>query len=658
MTEQTLQPIRRTSAPHRAVLAPTAVAILSLVFAAPAVADASSTIELKSLSLEDLMNIEVTSVSKTAAPLSAAPAAIYVITRDEILRSGARSIPDMLRLAPNLQVAQITSASFAITARGFNGSAASKLLVLIDGRSVYTPFYSGVSWDVQDVLPENIDRIEVISGPGATLWGPNAVNGVINIITRSTDDTAGASAVAGAGNLEQRASAQYIGRQGDSLTYRAYVDSFHYDHDVTATGENAMDAWRKTQGGFRMDWAGSQDRVTVQGDLYQGNEDEGPPPAKQVSGGNLLARWISTLAGGSALQVLTYFDYVAFSVPGSASDHLHTYDLEAQHSFAWGSKQSVVWGAGARAEMDDFQTALSSTQGVLVVSPQQRTLNVTDLFAQDTITLSQALRLVLGTKFEQDPYTGFEPLPSARLAWQLTEAQLLWLAVSRAVRAPSRVDRDFDEFAGPVQVIKGGDFQPERLVAYEVGYRAQPTPNTTLSISTFYNVYTDLRSVLPSTGGGLPISFANGMAGDTDGVEAWGTYRVNTWWRLTAGANWLHENLHFLPGASQIGGIALAGDDPSYQLSVGSAMDLARGWQWSMNLRRIAALPDPVSPAYTEADTRIGWSIQPALEISLTGFNLLHAHHLEFGTGSTPIQLGPTGAETGRSILLQLRSHF
>jgi iron complex outermembrane receptor protein len=418
-----------------------------------------------------------------------------------------------------------------------------------------------------------------------------------------------------------------------------------------------MDDWRKTQGGFRMDWAASQDRVTVQGDLYHGTEDQLTPPAEVVSGGNLLARWNHALAGGSALQVQTYADYVAFYVPGVASDYLHTYDLEAQHSFTWGSRQFVVWGAGERIETDDFRTVLSSTQGILV-SPQQRTLEVTDLFAQDTITLTHALRMVLGTKFEKDPYTGFEALPSIRLAWQLTDANLLWLAVSSAVRAPSRVDRDFEEFAGPVQVIRSGDFQPERLVAYEVGYRAQPTQNTSISISTFYNVYTDLRSVQPSPGGALPIKFANNMAGDTSGVEAWGTYRVNAWWRFTAGANWLHESLHFQPGASPIGGIALAGDDPSYQVSIGWAMDLVRNWQWSMNLRRIAALPDPASPAYTEVDTRIGWSILPTLEVSLAGFNLLHAHHLEFGTASTPIQLGATGVETGRSIFLQLRGHF
>ena len=230
--------------------------------------DALSTSSLKTLSIEDLMNLEVTSVSKRGEPLSDAAAAVYVITREEILNSGARSLPDILRLAPNLQVAQITSSSFAITARGFNGPAASKLLVLIDGRSVYTPYHSGVSWDVQDVLPEDIERIEVISGPGATLWGANAVNGVINIITRKAGETQDGSLRVGGGNLEQRGSVQYGGQAGSAVAYRAYVDSFHYGDDLTATGMNAQDAWQKSQGGFRLDWMPAGDLVTLQGDLY------------------------------------------------------------------------------------------------------------------------------------------------------------------------------------------------------------------------------------------------------------------------------------------------------------------------------------------------------------------------------------------------------
>jgi iron complex outermembrane recepter protein len=610
---------------------------------------------LKKLSIEELLNIEVTSVSKTAEPLSDAAAAVYVITRDDILRSGATSITDMLRLAPNLQVAQITASTFAITARGFNGPLASKLLVLIDGRSVYTPLYSGVLWDAQGVLPENIERIEVISGPGATLWGANAVNGVINITTRKSADTAGGSLELGGGNLEQRGSLQYGGRLSEELSYRAYVGSFRYGHDLTATGANAKDDWHKSQGGFRLDWTPPGDLMTLQGDLYGGSENKLTTPSQSISGRNLLARWNHDLTGGSALQIQAYYDHTAFSIPGVASDYLDTYDLDIQHSFSWGMRHGIVWGGGFRVQQDDAPTVLSSTQ-VFRFSPQRRTLNLGNIFVQDSISLTRTLKLVLGTKFEDDPYTGLQPLPSARLSWKVRESDLLWAAVSRAVRAPSRIDRDIFEVVGPVVFLRGGDFQPEKLIAYELGYRAQPSSNTSISISTFYNVYNDLRSAefLPDR----TIAFANRMEGDTYGVELWGNYRINTWWRLAAGANWLHKNLHFEPGSSGLGGLALAGDDPTYQLSARSAMDLARNWVLNLDLRHIGALPNPASPACTELDARIGWTVSPSVELSLTGSNLIHPHHLEFGTAAAPLQLGSTGVETGRSFFIESRWRF
>ncbi len=617
--------------------------------------DVGAVSSLKSLSIEELMKIEVTSVSKTAQPVSDAAAAIYVITREDILNSGATTIPDMLRLAPNLQVAQITASTFAITARGFNGPLASKLLVLVDGRSVYTPLYSGVLWDVQNVQPEDIEQIEVISGPGATLWGANAVNGVVNITTRKSADTQGGSLDLGGGNLEQRASLQYGGMVSPDISYRAYVDSYHHSHDITATGANAKDDWKQTQGGFRLDWTPSADRVTLQGDFYGGWENEFSPPAQTTSGANLLARWDHELSAGSALQIQTYYDYTAFSLPGVASDYLSTYDLDAQHSFSWGTRQSIVWGGGVRVEQDNSPTTLSSSQ-FLLISPQRRTLNLVNIFIQDSIPLTRTLKLILGTKVEDDPYTGLALLPSARLSWKVTDSDLLWTAVSRAVRAPSRIDRDTFEVVGPVVLLRGGDFQPEKLIAYELGYRARPSTNVSISISTFYNVYNDLRSAefLPDQS----IAFANRMDGDTYGVEIWGNYRVNAWWRLAAGANWLHKNLHFEPGSSAIGGVALAGNDPTHQVSVRSTMDLARDWVLDLDLRNIGTLPDPASPAYTELDARIGWTVSPSVDISLSGSNLLHPHHLEFGTTAAPLQLGSTGVEASRSLFIESRWRF
>jgi iron complex outermembrane receptor protein len=628
-----------------------------VVPAANAAADSDAVSALKRLSIEDLSNTEVTSVSKTAEPLSDAAAAVFVITREDILNSGARSLPEILRLAPNLQVAQITSSSFAISARGFNGTAASKLLVLIDGRSVYTPYHSGVSWDAQDVLPEDIERIEVISGPGATLWGANAVNGVINIITRNSADTLGGSASVGGGNLEQRASLQYGDRLGNASNVRAYVDAFRAEPNVTATGTDADDGWNKTQGGFRFDWTPDRDLVTLQGDFYQGSEERPPPPDEAISGDNVLARWNHALDGGAALQVQAYYDYTDFSRTGLESDDLSTYDVDVQHSFSWGDRQGIVWGGGVRTEQDNFPTVLSSTQ-LLLFSPQRRTLNYGNVFFQDSISLSQTVKLIVGTKYEHDAYTGGEPLPDARLSWKLSDSALLWAAASKAVRAPSRLDRDLAEELGPVMIIKGGDFQDEKLTAYELGFRSQPTTNSSVSISTFYNVYTDLRSVEYSPGGVLPAMFGNLMAGDTYGLEVWGNYQVNEWWRLSAGTNWLHEDLHFEPGSSGFGGTALAGDDPSYQVSLRSTMNIGSRWILNFDLRQIGALPSPVSPSYTELNAHLSWALSSAMTIDLTGSNLIHPQHLEFGTTAAPLQLGSTGVETGRSVFVDFKAKF
>jgi iron complex outermembrane recepter protein len=616
--------------------------------------EAGSVSSLKALSIEDLMKIEVTSVTKAAEPLSDAAAAVYVITRDQILRSGARSVADMLRLAPNLQVAQITSSSFAVSARGFNGTAASKLLVLIDGRSVYTPYHSGVSWDVQDVLPEDIDRIEVISGPGATLWGANAVNGVINIVTRKSYDTQGALLDAGAGNLEQRGSVQYGGQVSDALHYRAYVDSFHYAHDLTAGGSSARDGWRKTQGGFRMDWTPTGDLITLQGDFYDGSESKTPPPDQLNTGQNVVMRWNHDLGGGSGLQVQAYYDHIRFSLPGVATDDLHTYDLDLQHSFFVGMHQNIVWGGGYRLQYDDFPTVLSATQPLTFI-PQDRKLALGNVFLQDSISITQALKLILGAKAEDEPYTGWEALPSARLSWKFSDRQMTWGAVSRAVRAASRLDRDLYEILGPVVVIKGGDFQPEKLTAYELGYRAQPSSNSSISVSTFYNVYHDLRTAEYSPGRQLPAMFANLMDGETYGVELWGTYQVSDWWRVDAGANWLHKELRFEPASARIAGVSIAGDDPTYQVSLRSTMLFARNGLFYLDLRQIGSLPDPASPAYAELNARIAWNFSRSLEVSLQGSNLIHARHLEFGTTTAPLQLGATGVETGRSVFVGVR---
>lgn len=614
---------------------------------------AHAALDINAMSIEELAQIEVTSVSKRAEPLRNAAAAIYVITRDDILRSGAASLPEMLRLAPNLHVAQITASRYAISARGFNGGASDKLLVLVDGRSIYTPFSSSVNWDLQEVPAETIERIEVVSGPGGTLWGANAVNGVINIVTRSSRDTQGVAAELGAGNREIRGTLRYGGSIGDQLGYRAYVTGFnHHYQNRTGTGAKARDSWHKIQGGFRVDWQPAEDLITVQGDIYDGTEQQLSTPDAEISGHNLLARWSRPIGDRSSLQVQAYYDHLRIAVPGNFENQLSTYDIQAQHNFALGSHE-FVWGGGYRAMRDDFPTVLTATQTVEFVPPS-RTLTQWNLFVQDSFPLTEKLKLAAGIKLEHEPYTGLEVMPNARLSWAFTDTSLLWFAASRAVRVPSRLDRDITQRSGTRVVITGGNMQAVKVTAYELGYRAQPAANLSFSISGFYNVYPNLRSA-ELTNGGLPITFGNGMEGETYGVEFWGNYGIADWWRLTAGANWLHKDLRFKPGSSGLGGLQIAGNDPKYQLSLRSAIDLSPNLAFTLDLRRIGALPAPRSPAYTELGARIGWRASDKLELSLTGSNLLHAYHAEFGTTSNTLQVGPIGVRVGRSVLAAMR---
>ena len=594
---------------------------------------AAATSELTELSLEELMNVEVTSVSKKTERLSDAAASVYVITREDIRRSGYTSIPEILRMAPNLQVARVNSNQYAITARGFNSTTiANKLLVLIDGRSVYTPLFSGVFWDVQDTLIEDIERIEVISGPGGTLWGSNAVNGVINIITRHSRDTTGALVSLGAGTEELGAGVRYGAKLGENATLRVYGKGFNRDNTVRGNGTNVEDAWKKGQVGFRTDWGRGSDALTFQGDGYTGTIDQVSDDSS-ISGANLLARWNRTLQDGSALQVQAYFDRTRRIVPGTFGELLDTYDIEAQHRFQWGASHEIVWGGGYRL-MHDAVT----NSAVLAFLPNVKVLRLANGFVQDSIALRERLNLTLGVKLESNSYTGLEVQPNARLAWKFRDDALLWSAVSRAVRTPSRLDRDlFAPGTPPFTTLAGGpDFKSEKLIAFEIGYRAQPAPHASLSISTFYNVYDDLRSVEPVPGGG-PV-LANKMEGHTYGVETWGSYHVLDWWRLSAGYNYLKENLGFKADSGDTN-IAAAGNDPAHQFSARSTMNLPHNLEWDAALRVIGALGSPDVPKYVTLDTRLGWTIWKGLEISLIGYNLLDHDHPESGAAATRSEL-------------------
>jgi iron complex outermembrane receptor protein len=610
-------------------------------------AHAQTVEQLRDLSIEQLADVQVTSVAKAAQKLSDAPAAIYVISHDDVIRSGAQTIPEMLRLAPNLEVVQLSATSYAISARGFNvgdnASLSNKLLVLIDGRSVYTPLFGGVYWDMQSVLPDNVDHIEVISGPGATLWGANAVNGVINIITRGAKDTPGGVLTLGGGNLQRSASLQYGGRLSEDLAYRVHLEDTDSSALVSPQNHNASDGWNKLQGGFRADYTPGAERISVQGDIFGATED----PTGFVKGRDLVADWEHGFADGSNLHVLAYYDGYGRYVNDGPGFTINIGDIEAEYGFALGGWNHFVVGAGER----DFSYRFENTNLQLV--PARRNLNLANVFAQDTMNLSDTVNLTLGLKIEDEPYTGVEPMPSARLSWKATDSVLLWAAVSRAVRSATPVDESIREYLGPIDYLNGSTrFEPETLTAYEAGTRIEISPEASVSVSGFYNDYNSLRTIEPSpTADLLPLVFANLLAGQVYGVEAWADVRVTGWWRLAAGLTVQHEDLRYKAGSSGIGGLAFTADDPNVHASLRSYVDLGHGVTWDADLRYVGTLPHPAVPAYCELNTRLGWQVTPALDVSLAGYNLLHARHREFledgGTDDIP-----------RSYFLQARWRF
>lgn len=615
-----------------------------------AISDEVSTSALKTLSVEDLMNIEVTSVARHPEKLLKSASAIQVITQEDIRRSGATSIPEALRLADNLQVAQKNSHDWAISARGFNTDLANKLLVMIDGRTVYTPLYSGVFWDVQDYLLEDIERIEVISGPGGALWGANAVNGVINIITKSAKDTQGAYTEAGGGLQPQDfAGARYGGSFGTETAFRVYGKYFDRSAEVLADGGSGSDSWRQGRAGFRLDSnASAQDRLTVQGDYYDGRENEQAGGVAANSGANLLGRWTRTVSDQSDFSLQSYVDQthlgdpvpplmvagIPFSPPGTVYDDLTTYDVDFQDRFSLGARNRVVWGLGFRHTHDAVIEAPA-----LGFLPAELEQNLYSGFVQDEISLNQDLSFTLGTKLEHNDYTGFEFEPDARLSWVLNSSQALWAAVSRAVRTPSRIDHDLSEGTPPYLVLlKGGsDFTSEAVLAYELGYRLQFNSAFTASVSSFYNQYNDVRSTSFTPGTILPLYFANNLEGDTYGLEFSGNYQVTENWSLHAGYTWLRENLRVKPGAFDLDDALNETADPRGQFSIRSALNLPKRTEFSAALRWVDTLhtnngPTPGSvPSYFELDTRIAWHVNSNLEVSLVGQNLLHNRHAEYG---------------------------
>ena len=611
---------------------------------------ASSIGELKQLNVEDLMNVQVTSVSRHPEKLIDAASAIQVITQDDIRRSGATSIPEALRLADNLQVAQKNSHDWAISARGFNTDLGNKLLVMIDGRTVYTPLYSGVFWDAQDYLLADIDRIEVISGPGGALWGANAVNGVINIITKSAADTQGVYAEGGGGTQPRSLGAlRYGGSLGADTQFRVYAKYFQRGDEVLANGNDEPDAWSQARTGFRLDsQVASSDRLTLQGDYYDGHEHAQAGGVGDVSGENLLGRWTRTLSGDSDLTLQTYIDQthladpagpltiggVPISPAGVLYDDLTTYDLDFQHRFPIGARNHVVWGLGFRLTHD----AVIAAPAVGFLPPDLRQ-NLYSAFVQDEFKLRNNLELTLGTKLEHNAYTGFEYEPDARLSWTVDSTQAMWGAISRAVRTPSRIDHDLSEGVPPYFVIlKGGStFESETLLAYELGYRAQLSSKVSASVSTFYNQYDHVRSTSITPATLLPFFFANNLQGHTYGAEFSADYQVSEAWALHAGYTLLKEHLDVVPGQFDLSNARNETADPENQLSVRSSvtlpwrMELAGGLRWVDTLHTNNGPTPGTVPSYFELESRLAWHANDRLELSLVGQNLLHNHHPEYG---------------------------
>ena len=595
--------------------------------------------DLADLSLEELADVTITSVSRRAERLSDAAASVFVITQDDIRRSGANSLPEVLRLAPNLQVARVDATQYAISARGFNNAIGNKLLVLVDGRTIYSPLFSGVFWDQQDVMLEDVERIEVISGPGGTLWGANAVNGVINIITRSARDTQGALVTLGGGNLDQGSAFRYGGSLDGGGGFRVYGKASRLQNTETAAAVPLADGMDRAQAGFRSDWGGKASGYTLQGDVYSGRAESRAGGVRPIefSGGNLLGRWTAVDADGSEMRAQAYYDHTERDDQLLYRPRTDLFDVEFQRSTRTGV-HALVWGGGYRHARDDIQPGI-----FFGFVPESRDLNWANVFAQDSVALTKTLQFTAGVKLEHNDYTGIESLPSLRLAWKPAEEHLVWGAISRAVRAPARLDHDIRLPPSGTLIAGGSSFESEIADIFELGYRGELSRVLTYSITAFRYEWDRLRSGQPP-----PAQVQNKIQGITDGFEFWASWQALPAWRLSGGFTTVGENLSAEPGSGDPTGPSALGDDPNYQWQLRSSLNLPYHQQFDVMLRRVAALPIPAVPAYSALDVRYGWRVRPDLELSATAQNLFDPGHAEFNAA-------PGRSEFERGVFLKAR---
>ncbi|HTS11132.1 MAG TPA: TonB-dependent receptor [Candidatus Limnocylindrales bacterium] len=631
-------------------------------------ADQDTQSQLKTLSLEQLGDVRVTTVSKEPQQVWKTPAAVYVITQEDIRRSGATSLPEVLRLAPGVEVAQIDGNQWSVAIRGFSGQFSRSLLVLVDGRSVYTPLFAGVYWDLPYVMLEDVERIEVIRGPGGTIWGSNAVNGVINIITKNSKDTHGGLATAGGGNVDYgTGAARWGGSTAKGFNYRIYEMGFDQGPGYHSDGNN-FDPWRFGQIGFRTDWQkGKKDTFTVQGDLYSGESGEDTyiatfsPPAEITAksygystGGNIITRWQHTSSENSDFQIQASFDRTNRQ-DAEVGETRDTFDVDYVQRLRVGGRHELTWGLGARISPSNV---IQSSQGVNFL-PNSQTDSVYSGFAQDEISIVQdKLIATVGTKLEHNNFSGFEYQPSVRLLWALTDHQSFWTAVTRAVRTPSRLDQDV-QFAILIQaappppvffdILGNPDLHAETLLGYEAGYRTEIRDNLYVSATGFYNVYNDLQ------GYGAPyvaeadtpppphlffvIPYANAIQGHTIGAEIAPTWKVTHWWQLRGSYSFLHMSLRDKDGFTDVGSIlgSYTGSSPSHVGGFQSFFNLPGHFEFDQSFRYSSALPAQVVSSYSTMDARIGWRPAEHIELSFVGQNLLQPFHAEYGGDPGPL---------------------
>jgi iron complex outermembrane receptor protein len=630
--------------------------ILAHALIATRVYGQTGTPDLKRMTIEELMALEITAVSRVPEPSTAAPAAVHVITREDIRRSGATSLPEALRLAPGIQVARIDAARYAIGARGFADRLSRSVLVLIDGRAVYSPLFAGTYWETQSVLLADVDRIEVIRGPGGTLWGANAVNGIINIVPRPAAETQDALVTATAGTgLPGMIGVRHGGERGN-LAYRAYAQGFARSPMFHASGAD-YDDWRMVQAGFRGDWTLARSRsVTLQGDIYGGRLGQQvrlPDPAfpfsrtvtrdAPVYGGNVLARWSGPIGSRGEFQLQTFYDRTKRDELPVAESR-RTFDLDFQHRFRAARRHDLVWGAGYRLTSDEISTTPPTT-----FVPPERTDNLFSTFVHDDIAVvADRLRVIVGTKLEHNAYSGVEVQPSGRLVWTPDATNTFVWSVTRAVRTPSRVETDYStrSVADPavpafVQLRANPGFEPEALVAYEAGYRVRPMPRLFVTASAFFNDLDDTLStelqtpfVEPAPPPArliLPVMFANGLHGNTHGVEVTADFRPAPWWRWTGAYSYLRVEMTRDPGSNDVSQERrYEGLSPRHQVDMRASFDLPRAISLDWIFRYVSELPAGPVPGYATSDLRVAWQVRPELELAVIGRDLHHARHLEW----------------------------